>query len=63
MFLKLIPLLFATIALTYGKHVISIKFNRTDADNAPIKLCDVEPDHKEYAKVARYIVHKAGKLV
>lgn len=61
MFLKNFPLLFAIIAIAYGKPEASIKLNRTE--NAAIRICDEEPDHRDHAKMARYVVHKAGKRV
>lgn len=57
MILKIIPVLFAVIALANGNSKDSQKFE----DNAASRSSEQEPDFIEYAKMARYIVHKSGK--
>lgn len=62
MFLEIIPLLFGIIAFTYGEAEVSVRFNRTDGVVAFLKPCLEEPEYRDYAKTARYIVHQSGKL-
>lgn len=68
-----IPILLTLIASGCDASRIALKLNRTHhlLDVLPIThtdrtektkiICLEEPDHKEYAKTARYIVHKSGK--